>query len=78
MHPKFNGFLYLLVQDFNFKLHVMFTERVNCLITTMCVTLWPSMSTCERAYEAHSMHEGLFMYLLVYTEEKDHNLNNTE
>ena len=51
--------------------------RVNCLITimpTLCVALWLSMSTCERVYEAHNMHEGLFMYLLVYTEEKNDTL----
>ena len=40
---------------------------------TLCVALWLSVSTCERVYEAHNMHEGLFMYLLVYTEEKNNN-----
>ena len=55
--------------------------RVNCLIyylATLCAALWLSVSTCERAYEAHSMHEGLFVYLVVYTEEKDDNLMSEE
>ena len=51
------------------------------LITTMptlCAALWLCMSTCERVYEAYNMHEGLFMYSVVYTEEKYDNfmLNN--
>lgn len=58
----------------------MFTESElsNYYLATLCAALWLSVSTCERAYEAHSMHEGLFVYLVVYTEEKDVSLMSEE